>query len=59
MPILEGARQAGMKEVAPGIAGQSVGLIKKIRPAREVVEEMVREAIEILEERLPRTVRTH
>lgn len=59
MPVIEGARQAQIKEVAPGIAGQSVGLIKRIRPAREVVEGMVREAIEILEERLPRSARTH
>ncbi len=59
MPILEGARQAGSREVWRGIAGQSVGLIKQIRPAREVVEAMVREAVEILQERLPRIARTH
>ncbi len=56
-PILEGARQAGMKEVYPGIAGQSVGLLRRIRPAREVVEAMIQEAWEILEERFPQTVR--
>ena len=58
-PILEGARQAGMKDIYPGIAGQSVGLLNKIRPAREIVEEMVRQAIEILSERFPREVRFH
>src|SRR5207247_9528579 len=58
-PILEGARQAGMKDIYPGIAGQSVGLLNKIRPAREIVEEMVRQAIEILNERFPREVRFH
>ncbi|MEW6296532.1 MAG: nitronate monooxygenase family protein [Thermodesulfobacteriota bacterium] len=58
-PILEGARQAGMKDIYPGIAGQSVGLLKKIRPAREIVEEMVSQAVEILRERFPRTVQIH
>lgn len=56
-PILEGARQAGMKEIYPGIAGQSVGLLNRIRPAREIVEEMVQQAVQILSERFPREVR--
>jgi NAD(P)H-dependent flavin oxidoreductase YrpB (nitropropane dioxygenase family) len=56
-PILEGARQAGMKEIYPGIAGQSVGLLKRIRPAREIVEEMVQQAVQILSQRFPQEVR--
>src|SRR5207249_2316929 len=50
-PILEGARQAGMKDIYPGIAGQSVALLNKIRPAQEIVEAMARPAIEIPSER--------
>ncbi len=57
MPILEGARAANRADIYPGIAGQSVGMLHKIRPAREVLETMVAEAIEILAERLPHEVR--
>ena len=39
-----------------GFAGQISGLIHKIIPARQVVEEMVAEAVEILMEKLPQTV---
>lgn len=56
MPILEGARVGKRVDVYPGIAGQSVGMLRRIRPAREVVEDMIAEAIEILSERLPQQV---
>ena len=56
MPIMEAARQAGRKDIVPGFAGQSIGMITRVRPAREIVEEMVAEAIEILAARMPRTV---
>ncbi len=56
MPIYEMGRQAGRKDIAPGIAGQSVGFTKKIRPAREIVEEMVAEAIELLAQGFPSMV---
>jgi NAD(P)H-dependent flavin oxidoreductase YrpB (nitropropane dioxygenase family) len=39
-----------------GLAGQVSGLIKEIKPARQVLEEMVEEAVEILTHRLPETV---
>ena len=39
-----------------GFAGQISGLIHKIIPARQVVEEMVADAVEILMEKLPQTV---
>ena len=55
-PVLEAARQAEMKEVYPGIVGQCVGMLRRLRPAGEIVEEMVRQASEILTE-LPRTAR--
>ncbi|MEW6531283.1 MAG: nitronate monooxygenase [Thermodesulfobacteriota bacterium] len=36
-----------------GLAGQISGLIKEIKPARQVLEEMVEEAVEIIAKRLP------
>ncbi|MEI8174052.1 MAG: nitronate monooxygenase [Deltaproteobacteria bacterium] len=39
-----------------GLAGQVSGLINEIKPARQVLEEMVEEAVEILTRRLPETV---
>jgi len=39
-----------------GLAGQISGLIKEIKPARQVLEEIVEEAVEILTRKLPETV---
>jgi NAD(P)H-dependent flavin oxidoreductase YrpB (nitropropane dioxygenase family) len=39
-----------------GLAGQVSGLIKEIKPARQVLEEMVEEAVDILTRRLPESV---
>jgi len=39
-----------------GLAGQVSGLIKEIKPASQVLEEMVEEAADILTRRLPETV---
>lgn len=54
--VLEAARQANRKDIYPGAAGQSVGLLHRVRPAREIVEEMVQQAVEILTERFPRDI---
>jgi nitronate monooxygenase len=43
-------------EYVGGLAGQVSGLINQIKPARQVLEEMVEEAVEILTRRLPETV---
>jgi len=43
-------------EYVGGLAGQISGLIKEIKPAKQVLEEMVEEAVEILTRRLPETV---
>jgi nitronate monooxygenase len=43
-------------EYVGGLAGQVSGLIKEIKPARQVLDEMVEEAVEILTRRLPATV---
>jgi nitronate monooxygenase len=41
-----------------GLAGQVSGLIREIKPARQVLEEMVEEAVDILTRRLPENVKT-
>lgn len=56
MPICESASQAGRRDIYPGIAGQSVGMLRKIRPAREIVDEMVAQAVEILAANVSRQV---
>ncbi len=43
-------------EYVGGLAGQISGLIKEIKPAKQVLEEMVEEAVDILTRRLPETV---
>jgi nitronate monooxygenase len=48
--------EANKTEFVGGLAGQISGLIKEIKPARQVLEEMVEEAVDILTRRLPETV---
>lgn len=48
--------EAKKDEYMGGLAGQISGLIKEIKPARQVLEEMVEEAVEILTKKLPETV---
>jgi NAD(P)H-dependent flavin oxidoreductase YrpB (nitropropane dioxygenase family) len=48
--------QAKKDDYVGGLAGQVSGLIKEIKPARQVLEEMVEEAVDILTRRLPETV---
>ena len=40
-PVLASATRAERKDIAPGFAGQGMGLIKAIRPAREVLADLV------------------
>jgi NAD(P)H-dependent flavin oxidoreductase YrpB (nitropropane dioxygenase family) len=40
-PVLAAATQQKRKDIAPGFAGQGMGLIKAIRPASEVLEALV------------------
>jgi len=40
-PVLAAATRDQRKDIAPGFAGQGIGLIKAIRPAREVLEDLV------------------
>jgi nitronate monooxygenase len=54
--VVEMFNRAGKTEYLGPFAGQVVGLIKEIKPAARIVEEMVEEAVEILTRRLPETV---
>jgi nitronate monooxygenase len=45
----ESVRQAKLKDYKMLVAGQATGMIKEIRPAEEIVNDMVEGAIEILE----------
>jgi len=52
IPILDGAYEAKMADIVPAPAGQIVGMIKELKPAKQVVEEMVAGALQVLD-RLP------
>jgi nitronate monooxygenase len=50
IPILDGAYEAKMADIVPAPAGQIVGMIKELKPAKQVVEEMVAGARKVLDE---------
>jgi NAD(P)H-dependent flavin oxidoreductase YrpB (nitropropane dioxygenase family) len=54
--LLAGFIEAGKSDFVGGLAGQVSALIKDIKPARRVVDEMVAEAVDILTRRLPANV---
>jgi nitronate monooxygenase len=49
IPILDGAYEAKMADIVPAPAGQIVGMIKELKPAKQVVEEMVARALQVLD----------
>lgn len=55
--LMAGIRQAGKDELLMNAAGQAAGLISTLRPAGEVLQDMVDAAAEILTDRLPASVR--
>jgi len=55
--LVTGIRQAGKDELLMNAAGQAAGLISTLRPAGQVLQEMVDGAVEVLTERLPADVR--
>jgi len=57
MELLERLHQTGMTDYLSGLAGQISGMITEIKSAAQVVEEIVSEAIEILQKRLPADVK--
>jgi nitronate monooxygenase len=49
IPILDGAYEAKMADIVPAPAGQIVGMIKELKPAAQVVEEIVAGALKVLD----------
>jgi NAD(P)H-dependent flavin oxidoreductase YrpB (nitropropane dioxygenase family) len=54
--LLWGFLQTEQIDYVGGLAGQISGLIQEIKPAKEVLEEMVEETVDILTRRLPEAV---
>jgi NAD(P)H-dependent flavin oxidoreductase YrpB (nitropropane dioxygenase family) len=54
--LLWGFLEANKTDYVGGLAGQISGLIEDIKPARQVLEEMVDETVDILTKRLPENV---
>ncbi|HXK34451.1 MAG TPA: nitronate monooxygenase family protein, partial [Dehalococcoidia bacterium] len=54
--IMAGARQAGREELLMNPAGQISGMLREMRPAKDIFADMVREAAEIFAEGLPKRV---
>ena len=48
--------EANKTDFVGGLAGQISGLVKEIKPARQVLQEMVEEAVDILTRKLPENV---
>ena len=55
--LLAGFIEARKDDYVGGLAGQVSGLIKEIKPAKEILEEMVAETVDILGRKLPETVK--
>ena len=55
--LLSGFIQANIDDYIGGFAGQASGMIKEIKPAGEVLIDMVEEAADILSKRLPESVK--
>jgi len=53
---LAGFIESGQNDFVGGLAGQVSGIIHEIKPAAQVLEEMVAEAVDILKHRLPENV---
>jgi nitronate monooxygenase len=54
--LLAGFIEANKADFVGGLAGQISGLIKEIKPARQVLEEIVEETVDILTRMLPESV---
>ncbi|MBW2513571.1 MAG: nitronate monooxygenase, partial [Deltaproteobacteria bacterium] len=49
--------ESGKEDFVGGLAGQVSGIIHEVKPAAQVLEEMVAETIDILKNKLPETVK--
>lgn len=47
-PVMKAARRQGRTDVNPGAGGQGIGMVRAVRPAAEVVAELVEGTIETL-----------
>jgi NAD(P)H-dependent flavin oxidoreductase YrpB (nitropropane dioxygenase family) len=56
--LLYSVRQAGREDLLMNAAGQTAGLMREIRPARTILDEMVGRAADIFARELPSRVRT-
>jgi len=55
--LLSAFIEAGKTDYVGGLAGQVSGIIHDIKPARQVVEEMVAETVDILSRKIPENIR--
>lgn len=54
--LLAGFIESGQDEFVGGLAGQVSGIINEIKPAAQVLEDMVAETVDILKHKLPQAV---
>ena len=54
--LFAGFIEANAEDYIGGFAGQAVGIIHEIKPAGEVLDDMVAQAADILTKTLPKTV---
>lgn len=47
-PVVDAAIRQGRKDIAPGFAGQGVGMVQQIRPAGEVLRELAKSVDQVL-----------
>jgi NAD(P)H-dependent flavin oxidoreductase YrpB (nitropropane dioxygenase family) len=57
MDLQEGLRQANMTDYLSGLAGQVSGMIKEVKSAKEIMEDIVNQAAGLLARRMPAEVR--
>ena len=50
-PVMAAANRDERGDINPGFAGQGIGMIKAVRPAREIFDELVYSAEQTLSER--------
>jgi len=53
MDLLEGLEKAGMTDFLSGLAGQVSGMITEVKPAAEIMKDIVNQAVELLQGKLP------
>jgi len=54
--LLAGFIESGQEDFVGGLAGQVSGIIQEVKPAAQVLEEMVAETVDILKDKLPQAV---